>query len=452
MKKIFLLVIMTISIFAGRYNINESIFVDNGWVKPLNRTLTTSTNYDYESQTYYNNHHFWHGAVDIIANLNEKVYSIADGKVIDIYRKTSSSKNMSVLYIKYKTKDNKEFLVIYGHVYGKNGLKKNDTVKQGEYIGNIRRYANPDHVHFGITTNLNYHGSSFGSSASWTGVVNPLDFLSNHKNNSNNSNNTISGIFDGAGSIISAKEQGAGKNFDIAKMHPHPGTGSTVVFQWLYDEDTCTQLDIRSEYDIGDVIISSKAWDNHLTEKAIKVRLDEGMPITIKRPNNDNVWTTFAITTTKSLTYGNRIVAECKTSNDTFETGTRTEVSKDLVNVTHNYFWTGTGSIISTANRNFNPPYGMTADLAVTFKKFNSLTSFQWLKKGSCKKLKISTNGNSSINSVHIKKWDAESWGDSKCSSLPCTLTPSNDNYYVIKVKSSPDAISSGSLYAECVQ
>ena len=74
------------------------------------------------------------------------------------------------------------------------------------------------------------------------------------------------------------------------------------------------------------------------------------------------------------------------------------------------------------------------------------------VKKGSCKKLKISTNGNSSINSVHIKKWDAESWGDSKCSSLPCTLTPSNDNYYVIKVKSSPDAISSGSLYAECVQ
>ena len=164
------------------------------------------------------------------------------------------------------------------------------------------------------------------------------------------------------------------------------------------------------------------------------------------------VWTTFAITTTKPLEFGNRIVAECKTSNDTFEQGNAVNVDTNLVDVTHDYFWTGTGSIISSASREFNPPYGMTADLAVTFKSNNSLTSFQWLKQENCKQLKISTNEGSAINSVHIKKWDVENWGESKCNSLPCTLSPATNEYYVIKVKSSANAISSGSLYAECIE
>jgi len=271
---------------------------------------------------------------------------------------------------------------------------------------------------------------------------------------STNTTDGVAGIFDGAGSLINPKGNGYGNNYDIAKMYPHGGTGSTVVFQWLYDASTCSQLDISSQYDIGDVVIKSKKWSEHLTEKAFKVKLNEDAPITMKRPDSNPTWITFAVTTTSTLPYPNLIKAECKTSSDRFKTGIRSDIDKNLVDVTYDYYWTGTGSIISNVNRTFNPPYGMTADLASTFRTKNSLTSFQWLKQGDCQKLKISASDDSSVavNGVHIKEWDAENWGESKCSSLPCTLSPSTNDFFVIKVKSSPDAVTSGQIQAECVQ
>jgi hypothetical protein len=177
-RKLFFLILLTISLFSGRYEINEAIFTNNGWAKPLNRELITSTNYDYDSLTYYNYHKLRHGGVDIIANLNENVYSISDGEIVGIYRRNSTNYNLSVVYIKHKTSDGKEFIAIYGHTYANNNLHLGDRVSKGSNIGIIKRYGSPDHLHFGISTNLNYHYGSFGSIVD--GIVNPLEFLSNN--------------------------------------------------------------------------------------------------------------------------------------------------------------------------------------------------------------------------------------------------------------------------------
>ena len=361
-----------------------------------------------------------------------------------------------------QSSENSGFAIRYAHLDSVN-VSNGDTVKVGTPLGTVGDSGTDcAHLHLVLYQNLNttalnrLKSGHSPKSLSGSADIFAAKFISDATtgNNGTTQSSEVAGIFDGAGSIINPKGRGYGQNYDIAKMYPHGGTGSTVVFQWLYDAGTCSQLDISSQYDIGDVVIKSKRWDKHLTEKAFKVKLNEDSPITMKRPNSNPTWITFAVTTTTTIPYANLIKAECKTSNDRFKKGTRSDINEDLVDVTHNYFWTGTGSIISSVNRAFNPPYGMTKDLASTFKTKNSLTSFQWLKKGTCNKLKLSaSNGtSSSVKGVHIKEWDAQDWGESKCNSLPCTLNPSTDDFFVIKVKSSPDAISSGQIQAECVQ
>ena len=360
-----------------------------------------------------------------------------------------------------QSSENNGFAIRYAHLDSVN-VNNGDIVNVGTALGTVGDSGTDcAHLHLVLYQNLNATAlSRLKNGHSPKSLSGSADtFAAKFASDATTSGGTtqsskVAGIFDGAGSIINPKGEGYGNNYDIAKMYPHPGTGSTVVFQWLYDAGTCSQLDISSQYDIGDVVIKSKKWSEHLTEKAFKVKLNEDTPITMKRPNSNPTWTTFSVTTTGTVPYPNLIKAECKTSSDGFKKGTRSDINKDLVDVTYDYYWTGTGSIISNVNRTFNQPYGMTKDLAATFRTKSSLTSFQWLRQGTCKKLKISaSNGSSSsVNGVHIKEWNAKDWGDSKCNSLPCTLNPSTNNFFVIKVKSSPDAISSGQIKAECVQ
>jgi hypothetical protein len=330
-------------------------------------------------------------------------------------------------------------------------VKKSGIVKKGDIIGYISDKGTPGswHLHFAV---YNSHGKYALKSVN-VNFNNPTIYpLSSNINNKNSS------IFDGAGSLISPNEDCYGCDKDIAKMHPHNGENSTVVFQWLYDADSCSQLDIFSDESIGDVIIKSKKWDGHLTQKAFKVKLNAGSPITLKRPDNNNKWTTFAITTTEPLNFSNSITAECKTSDDRFKKGIRSDVNKDLIDVSHEHFWTGTGSIISFATERGSNQFGIDKDLAVTFENQKSLTSFQWYASSSCPKLKImngrSSRINSPINEVRIKGWAEENWSSNKCSStLPCTLdAPDGEGYYVIKVKSDADAIRFGLIGAQCVQ
>jgi len=129
---------------AGRYTINDSFFRNNGWGKPLNRTLVTSTSYDYDSPIYYKNHGFRHGGVDLVANLNEAVFAIDDGVVKKVFRDDHYSKNLSIIYVKHTTTDGTEFLSLYGHVYAKSSLYNGYTVKKNEHIGYIKRCGSPD--------------------------------------------------------------------------------------------------------------------------------------------------------------------------------------------------------------------------------------------------------------------------------------------------------------------
>jgi len=249
------------------------------------------------------------------------------------------------------------------------------------------------------------------------------------------------GIFDGAGSLINPSQNCYGCDRDIAVMHPHPGTGSTVVFQWLYDNSKCEFLDLTANSDIG-VVIKAKAWSEHLTQKAFKTTLSS-TPISLKRSGD---WTTFAITSESSISNEVWITAQCRKPNDTFYNGSTQSVAKNLVDVTYDYYWTGTGSIISQANR---AGYGVDYDIATTFSTKNSLTSFQWYSSSKCHKLEVSDGSSTFHNaSVSVKLWNDKNFSQ-VCSSLPCTITKS-DGYYVIKVKSDANEFNGGTIQAAC--
>jgi len=368
-------------------------------------------------------------------------------KIYSTYSHLSSYE--STLYVGYKVKKGEKIGTKGGSGYGKLN-----------YWG--------EHLHFELKTKAvtgsPYNGSYYGytpTNPTNYGYLNPNDFIGKKKAKSNEDliqNSSISSIFDGAGSLISPNEDCYGCDKDIAKMHPHNGENSTVVFQWLYDTDSCSQLDIFSDESIGDVIIKSKKWDGHLIQKAFKVKLNAGSPITLKRPDNNNKWTTFAITTTEPLNFSNSITAECRTSESRDKKGIRSDVNKDLIDVSHEHFWTGTGSIISFATERGSNQFGIDKDYAVAFDSEKSLTSFQWYSSSSCSKLKIKNARSSSINSpiesIHIKGWAEKDWGNNKCgSTLPCTLdAPDGDGYYVIKVKSDAGAIRFGTIEAQCLQ
>jgi len=155
------------------------------------------------------------------------------------------------------------------------------------------------------------------------------------------------------------------------------------------------------------------------------------------------------------------IIARCKPSSDNnFYGGNREDIDKGLVDVTSEYYWTGTGSIISRAPNQSLSSFGIGKDDAVTFNSHNSLTTFQW-DTTKCKKIKITNNGRDTYTpnvSVKMKSWSSpgydaynkELW-EEKCDSLPCTVTNDAANYYILKVKSSAGAIDNDLLRTICV-
>jgi len=259
---------------------------------------------------------------------------------------------------------------------------------------------------------------------------------------------TQNGEFDGAGSLVSPQEDCWGCNHDVAAMHPHPGTGSTVVFQWLYDENHCKHIDLHANQNMQ-VIVKSKAWSEHLTQQASKMNLGPNQRISLSRPDNNQVWTTLAVTSTQSLNQSAQVFATCKRSSDTFEQGSRENLPTSLVDVTYNYFWTGTGSLISQATKRTG--FGIEKDLAITFSQHNSLTSFQWLANNKCPRLEISSvTGGAARADVATKVWNqANNAYSPKCTSLPCQIS-ADANFYIVKIKSEANAIPGGGLKAIC--
>ena len=261
---------------------------------------------------------------------------------------------------------------------------------------------------------------------------------------------TIKGEFDGAGSLVSPKEDCWGCNKDEAIMHSHQGTGSTVVFQWYYDKNTCSQLDIYASKEV-EVAIKSKPWKEHLTQEAFKVTLGSN-PISLKKSDTDSAWITFAVITTDKIDKDISIKAYCRTPQNSYYKGDRETIDTDLVDVTYDHYWTGTASLISRATKISD--FGYSRDWAVTFRTKNSLTSFQ-LDTTNCKKVKITngTTNNYAKASVDIKGWAEEnSQYKNKCTALPCTVSENSNGYYILKIKSKPDAISKGYIQTQCIQ
>ena len=177
-----------IIVSGNRYIIDDSQLQSNLWSKPLNRDLVTSKNYDYLSQIYYDNNNIWHGAYDFVAQdstitgVHDSVHAIDDGIVVARRQDNDNlTDNMSIIYIKHKTSNGKEFLGIYGHAYSE--LAVGSIVKQNDIIASVRPNSKPEHLHFGITTNINDFPTA---NQTWggihTGIVNPIDFLNEHKN------------------------------------------------------------------------------------------------------------------------------------------------------------------------------------------------------------------------------------------------------------------------------
>lgn len=433
----------TVNTIAGeRYTINDDFFKKNGWKKPVHTKLITSTAYDYDSPKYLTYYGFRHGAVDIIAPAGSSIYAIDDGEIIELHRDSSKNKNMSIIYIKHKTDKNKEFLGIYGHIYATGELSAGKTVRKGEKIGSVKKFGSPEHIHFGIGLDTSKHPLSFGGIKDQ--IVDPIKFL---KSNSNN----IRGVFDGAGSLINPEKECFGCNKDDAMMHPHPGVGSTVVFQWLYNKSKCDFLDVTADKNI-EVEIKSKGWSGSLIQDAFKTTLSSSSPVSLSKSSG---WTTFAITSTNSISSSTRVTATCRTPSDTYHGGSRLPTEKSPVDVTFDYYWAGTGSIISHAGENGKNGYGVRQDVAVTFSPKKSLTSFQWRSSSSCKELKIIDGNNPSLQhdaSVLIKYWSVKNFNKTEeCSSLPCTIKNKDiDTYYVIKIKSTENEFNGGKIKVMC--
>jgi hypothetical protein len=282
---------------------------------------------------------------------------------------------------------------------------------------------------------------------------NSLGGISIKVSNNSNAIAELKGIFDGAGSLVSPNESCYGCNEDIAKMHPHYEASSIVVFQWLYDNLSCKEVDITADRMI-ETIIKAKVWNEHSTQKSFKVTLGTN-PVTLKKPSEED-WTTFAITSTKPVNSSILIKAECKGYDEPFYSGSAISYDKNLVELNNNYFWMGTGSIISSATERGVNAYGVQRDLAITSNSKNSLTSFQWYASDDCPKLKIldRNNANVNIDGIYIKGWSSSTWSSNQCSVLPCILNTPNglDSYYIIKVKSKKNSIPSGKLGAICIE
>lgn len=254
---------------------------------------------------------------------------------------------------------------------------------------------------------------------------------------------TTNSIFDGAGSLIKPTVACYGCDKDEAKMHPHQGHLSTVVFQWLHDQASCDVLEIYADPATA-VTISAKAWNDTDVKQATQVSLSAQSPFYLEAINT---WTTFSVTSNNPINTPVRISAFCAQSKSTSVANQATFPS--AVRVDNNAHWMGTGSLISRYNQD---DYGINKDVAIGSHTDNALTSFQWLASQSCTAIKVGDHGNIETfrNAlVSIKEWNA-AFFEPYCNALPCRIdNASPDTYYVIKVESGAGEFPNG-LQAYC--
>ncbi len=165
-----------------RYGILKSCFADHGWAVPVPATagnLITSTNYDYDSPYYFENHGFRHAGVDLVGpttnpyTANTPVYAVGHGVIRHIVRGTVP-RDM-VIFIEHTADNGTKFLCVYGHAYASNHLSVASIVSRGEQVGTLRLAGDPMHLHFEVNSEVN--PASWGWGAIRDGTQNPLQFL-----------------------------------------------------------------------------------------------------------------------------------------------------------------------------------------------------------------------------------------------------------------------------------
>ena len=409
-------------------------------------------------KAYYSVMGGYHPGVDISLpgrnDVGQNVYPIAEGT---IYRIIPFKSTIGGAVVMKHNINGKIYYSVYYHIKPKSYLTVDEIpVKTSTVIGtvgNISRFG--PHLHLEVRTKMqkdlypNDMGNGYYKTTALIdrdGLINPIAFI---KNTSLTSSQTS--IIDGAGSLVSPNEYCWGCDRDQANMQSHSGENSTVVFQWRYDKDSCSQIDISADRDIGDVIIRAKGWKDKVTKVATSVKLSSS-PISIRRPNRKSNWTTLAVTTQKPLTKEAEIYAYCKKKGSNYLNGNRGSASKDFVNFNLDYVWSGTGSLISQSKKSNYDGFGHNRDWAITYFKKNSLTTFQW-DTTTCHEITI-TNGKTDdyyANNVKvdIKGWDFKDW-KSACYELPCTIKKTNDYYYILKIKSPVKAITKGYIQVKC--
>lgn len=376
----------------------------------------------------------YHLGVDLMGRAGSIVVSMCPGEVVHNNTQTSNISNSKVI-IKHNC-NGKAVYGIYGHIYST--LNPTASINAGEPVGTLKDDGNNSHLHMGVSRI--YRATNWGYGTKNDVDNNFLDFREVLKYPPVSSNQN-SGIFDGAGSLINPPQNCYGCDRDIAVLHPHSSVGSTVVFQWLHDRSECDFLDLTANRNVK-VVIKVKSWSDHVTRRAFKTTLSRS-PVSLKK---EGKWTIFAITSTSPISDSIWITANCRKPNQTFHNGSTQSVPTDLVNITHGYYWSGTGSIISQANRS---GYGVAYDVATTFGSKKSLTSFQWLSTDTCRKLEINDGSPAYHNAgVYIKVWNKREFHEI-CHSLPCN-TKKPTGYYVIKIKSGANEFNGGTIGAYC--
>lgn len=375
-----------------------------------------------------------HSGMDISTPIGTTIKSLTSGRVV----RTKST--IGAVYIK---PDNQSGTLVYMHL-SRIYVRKGQRVSLDQLIGLSGEKATEGapHLHLSWLKDESSYPREIsswnqGSRTTTTDVTYDLKNLKKHASSSTTS------VFDGAGSLIDPFTNCFGCNKDIAQMHPH-GNSSTVVFQWLFNDDSCQFLDLTST-SILPVSIRLKKWNDHLTKTAFETTLSSN-PISI---NSEGLWTTFAVTSQEPLSEAIKIKAACRTSDESYSTGVKKNIDKDLVDVGLDYYWTGTGSLISRAESRVG--FGVSKDYAVTFSKNKSLTSFQWFSSSSCNSVIVRDASDPfgiKSASVQVKEWDNRAFVN-QCTSLPCSINNKSPGWYVIKIKSQIGS-TSGTLETIC--
>ncbi|MBF0103051.1 MAG: M23 family metallopeptidase [Desulfobacterales bacterium] len=273
---------------------------------------------------------------------------------------------------------------------------------------------------------------------------------------------------DGAGSLVAPEYSGYGGSKDIVILHPHGTYNSTGLFQVLYKVNYCQSVTLDG---LKSAYISVKEWSEQFPgqNKDSRSTIYKATSLPVNIPLIQGKWHTISVTTTAPVPEGDsrELTLTCSPNTVSSLPSNLQKIAPSSSEITGNedivltpfpddYYWSGNGSVISNISTDHNTC--ITEDVAITLNDSKkSLILFQIFPTNSCNKIKISSNLSNLNANISWKKWyvnDVSSdWRTGRDMVLPCTLTLTTGDYWIIKVK--PDNVNLGTgqyIYAECVQ